>query len=102
MYSAKHHSMLQKSSKYNQNLTEFQKFSPFDFLKPTVKGISLIIKSLSLRKAADPDCISLKLIKFTSNIIDSHICNTIIKDLEEKQVLRRAKNSFSKTHFQEK
>ena len=52
------------------------------------------------RKATGPDCIPLKVIKFASNVIDSHLYNIIIKELEKKQVLRRAKSSMSMTHFQ--
>ena len=33
--------------------------------------------------ASGPDCIPLKLIKFTSNVIESHLRNIIIKDLEK-------------------
>ena len=35
------------------------------------------------RKATGPDFIPLKVIKFASNGIDSHLCNIIIKDLEK-------------------
>ena len=35
------------------------------------------------RKATGPDFIPLKVIKFASNVIDSHLYNIIIKDLEE-------------------
>ena len=54
------------------------------------------------RKATWPDFIPLKFIKFASNAVDSHLYNIITKDLEKEQVLKRAKNSISKTHFQEK
>ena len=47
--------------------------APFDIPEPTVEDISLIIKSLHPRKAAGWDCISLKVIKFASNVIDSHL-----------------------------
>ena len=36
-------------------------------------------------KASSPDYIPLKLIKFTSNVIESHLCNIIIKDLEKNR-----------------
>ena len=54
------------------------------------------------RKATGPGFIPLKVIKFASNVIDSHLNNNIITYLEKKQVLRRDKNSIGKTHFQEK
>ena len=102
MYSAKYYSLLHESSSIIKIKGNFKNLAPFDFLKPTVECISLIIKSLNPRKATGPDCISLKIIKFTLNFNDSHLCNIIIKDLEKKHVPRRAKNSISKTHFQEK
>ena len=67
--------------------------------------VSIVRYNLRLknsRKATGTDFIPLKLIKFASNAIDSHLYNIIITDLEKKQVLRGAKNSISKTHFQEK
>ena len=68
--------------------------------------VSIVRYTLRLknpRKATAPDFIPLKFIKFASNVIDSHIHNIIIKDLEKnKYILRGAKNSINKTHFQEK
>ena len=49
----------------------FKNLTQFEFPKPTVEDISLIIKSLNPRKATGPDCIPLKVIKFASNVIDS-------------------------------
>ena len=92
----KNHSSVMK---IKENL---KKLVPFEFPKPTVEDISLIIKSLNPRKAIGLDCIPLKVTKFASNVIDAHLCNIIIKELEKKQVLRRAKNSITKTHFQKK
>ena len=48
-----------------------------------MEDINLIIKSLNPRKATGPDCIPLKVIKFASNVTDSHLCKIIIKDLEK-------------------
>ena len=65
--------------------------------------VSIVRYTLGLknpRKATSPDFIPLKFIKFASNVIDSHLYNIIIKDLEKKQVLRGAKTSISKTQFQ--
>ena len=50
------------------------------------------------RKATGPDFIPLKVIKFASNVINSHLCNIIIKDLE-KYKHSENKNSISKTHL---
>ena len=52
------------------------------------------------RKATGPDFIPLKVIKFASDVIDSHLYNIVT--YLKKQVLRRDKNSIGKTHFQEK
>ena len=52
------------------------------------------------RKATGPDFILLKVIKFISYVINSQLFNFIKRELDKKQVLRRAKNSISNTHFQ--
>ena len=80
----------------------FKNFASFGFTKHTIEYISLIKKSLTPAKAISPDCIPLKVITFASNVVDSHLCNIILKDLEKKQVLRKSRNSISKTHFLEK
>ena len=61
-----------------------KKITPFHFPKPTLEDISLIIKSLNLKKATGPDCILLKVIKFASNF-NSHLSNITIKDLEKSK-----------------
>ena len=48
--------------------------------------VSIVRYALRLknpRKVTGPDFIPLKFIKFASNVIDSHLYNIIIKDLEE-------------------
>ena len=52
------------------------------------------------RKATGPDFIPLKVIKFASNVIDSLLYNTTIKDLEKNKYSEEPKTA--KTHFQEK
>ena len=49
----------------------FKNLAPIDFSKPTVEA--LIRKHLNNRKATSPYCIPLKVIKFTSNVTDSHV-----------------------------
>ena len=56
--------------------------------------MSLIIKSLNPRKAAGPDCIPLKAIKFVPNVIDSHLSNIIIKDLEKNKYSEEPKTAL--------
>ena len=80
----------------------FLNSKPFDFPEPTVKDINTIIKSLDPKKATGPDGIPIKIIKHALNIIDSHFCNIIKKDLREKKIFRGTKNSIIKTYFQKK
>ena len=50
--------------------------------------VSIVRYALTLknpRKAAGPDFIPLKFIKFASNVIDSHLYSIIIKDLERNK-----------------
>ena len=56
---------------------------PFDFPKPAVEDISLIIKSLNPKKATGPDGIPIKVLRYASNAIDPHLCNIIGNDIEE-------------------
>ena len=46
------------------------------------------------RKATGPDFIPLTVIKFASNIIDSHLCNVIIKDLEKNKYSEESKTAL--------
>ena len=55
------------------------------------------------RKAKGPDFIPLKVIKFASNCyLSSPLKHYNKRPRKKKQLLRKAKNSISKTHFQEK
>ena len=49
------------------------------------------------RKATGADFIPLKVFKFTSNVIDPHLYNIIIKDLEKGKYSEEPKTA-SKTH----
>ena len=75
---------------------DLKNLGPFDFNKPAVEDISLIIKYLNPIKARGPDCIPLKNIKFASNVIDSHHCNIIIKDLEKKGTQKSQKQHWKR------
>ena len=46
------------------------------------------------RKATGPDFILLKVIKFISYVINSQLFNFIKRELDKKQVLRRAKTAL--------
>ena len=74
----------------------FKNVAPFDFPKPTVDDVCLTIKFLNPRKATGLNAIPLKLIKFTSNVIDSHQCN-IIKDLENNKYSKEPKTALVTT-----
>ena len=54
------------------------------------------------RKDTGPDFNSLNVIKFASNVFDSHLYNIIIKNLEKNKYSEEPKTAFTKTHFQEK
>ena len=51
------------------------------------------------RKATGPDFIPLKVIKFASNVIDSHLSNIIIKDLEKSKYSEEPKTALVKPIF---
>ena len=77
----------------------FKHLAPFDFPKPTVEDVGLIMKSLNPRKAAGPDCIPLKLIELVANVIDSHLRNIIIKDLEKSKSSEEPKTALVRSVF---
>ena len=77
--------------KVQSKLKEIPKIYPLDLPKSTVKDISLIVTFLNPRKAADPDCIPLQVIQYASNIIDAHLCNIIIKDVEKTSTQKSQK-----------
>ena len=77
----------------------FKNTITFDFPKPTVKDISCIIKSLDPKKATGPDGIPIKVIKYASNVIDSHLCNIIIKDLELNKYSEELKTALVRPIF---
>ena len=63
--------------------------------------ISIVRYSLRLkkhRKATGPEFIPLKIIRFFSNVIDSHLCN-IIKDLEKNKYSEEPKTALAKPIF---
>ena len=51
------------------------------------------------RKATGPDFITLKVIKFALNVIDSHLYNIIIKDLEKNKYLEEPKTALVRPTF---
>ena len=77
----------------------FLNSKPFDFPEPTVKDINTIIKSLDPKKASVPDGIPIKIIKHALNIIDSHFCNIIKKDLRKNKYSEEPKTALVRPIF---
>ena len=64
--------------------------------------VSIVRHGLRLknpRKATGPDFIPLKNIKFASNVIDSHLYNIIIKDLEKNKYSEEPKTALVRPIF---
>ena len=64
--------------------------------------VSIIRYGLRLknpRKATVPDFIPLKVIKFDSNVIDSHLYNNIIKDLKKNKYSKGSKTALVRPIF---
>ena len=64
--------------------------------------VSIVSYSLRLknpREATGPDFILLKVIKFASNVIDSHLCNIIIKGLEKNNYSEEPKAELVRSIF---
>ena len=72
---------------------------PFDFPKPTVEDISLIIKSLNPKKATGPDGIPIKVLRYASNAIDSHLCNIIGNDIDKNKYSEEPKTALVRPIF---
>ena len=59
--------------------------------------VSIVRYALRLknpRKVTGPDFIPLKFIKFASNVIDSHVYNIIIKDVEKNKYSEEPKTAL--------
>lgn len=73
----------------------WSELAQFHFPEPPLEDINLIIKYLNSRKASGPDHIPLKVFKFPSHFVDSHLSNVKIT----LKVLRQARSSLSMIHF---
>ena len=70
--------------------------------KGKVSDINSIIKTYANhKKATGPDAVPPKLLKMSSNLIDSHFCNAVNYNTEDKSFPRQCKNSFSTSYMQE-
>ena len=54
----------------------------FPIKEAMVSDINALLKSVNTRKNTGPDNIPPKLVKLSANVIDSHLCNIINKDLK--------------------
>ena len=69
------------------------------FLPFVVSIVRYGLKLKNPRKATGPDFIPLKVIKFASNVIDSHLYNIIIKNLENNKYLEEPKTALVRPIF---
>ena len=70
--------------------------------KAQVNQINRLINSLDITKATGPDSIPPKLVKLSSNIIDSHLCNIINQDIENANFSDGAKVASVRPIFKKK
>ena len=63
-----------------------------------VSDINKLLKNINIKKATGPDTIPPKLVKLSANIVDSHLCNIIKKDLESNYFFRWGKYILGKIH----
>ena len=80
----KHQSILE--IRKNLKLTE-----TFEIPKAEVSDVNNLLKNINIKKATGPETIPPKLVKLSANILDSHLCNIINKDLESNSFSDRAK-----------
>lgn len=73
------------------NLKHIKKVTLFDFPQASTKDINFIIKSLNPKEAIAPDCIPIKVIRTSANVISSHLVNTVNKELKDKKFPDNAK-----------
>ena len=68
----------------------------FDFPTAKVEDINKIIKSLNPKKVTGQDNIPIKILKIARNVIDSHLKNTINRDIKENKFIEDAKSALVK------
>lgn len=73
------------------NLKNIKKVTLFDFPQASTKDINFITKSLNPKEAIAPDCIPIKVIRTSANVISSHLVNTVNKELKDKKFPDNAK-----------
>ena len=63
----------------------------FNLSYASTSDINKIIKSLNVNKAKGPEGISVKLVKLSANVIDSHLANMINNDISLNKHFKHAK-----------
>jgi len=81
----------------NVNITE-----KFEIKEATVSEINTLLKSLNGKKATGPDKIPPKIAKLSANIVDSHLCNAINKELRKFCYADAAKIASVRPKYQKK
>ena len=67
-----------------------------------VSDINKLLKNINIKKATGPDTIPPKLVKLSANIVDSHLCNIINKDLESNSFSDGAKTASVRPIYKKK
>ena len=88
-----HQSVIAIKSSVTQN-------SNFNLPHATTQEINRIINSLSSDKAIGPDAITVKFIKMSANVIDSHLANIINKDIDLNSYSESAKTANVRPIFE--
>ena len=82
-----------------QNKREFSLDKEFEWAYANAKDINQIIKYLIVNKAKGPDGTSAKFVKMSTDIIDYHIANVIIKDISDNKYSKNAKTATARPNF---
>ena len=82
-----------------QNKREFSLDKEFEWAYANAKDINQIIKYLIVNKAKGPDGTSAKFVKMSTDIIDYHIANVIIKDISDNKYSKNAKTATVRPNF---
>lgn len=64
--------------KIKENFTPSEKF---EIPKAEVSDINSLLKKINTKKATGPDTLPPKLLRMSANVVDSHFCNVVNKDL---------------------
>ena len=72
-----------KKFESHPSIVEIKKYinivEKFTIKEATVSDINTLLKSVNTKKATGSDNIPPKLVKLSGNVIDSHLCNIIVK-----------------------